>query len=50
MYRPFGLLEPLVAKQARKTMVEKVLPTICDLANVQNELRQIEKELTQLLK
>ncbi|KAI1731660.1 inositol monophosphatase family domain-containing protein [Ditylenchus destructor] len=46
-FRPFGVLEPQTAKRARQN-IKAVLPLLCDLANLQTEIRLIDTEITNL--
>ncbi|CAD5209083.1 unnamed protein product [Bursaphelenchus xylophilus] len=41
---PFGVLEPMPVKQARKT-IDILLPRLAELATIQNEIKHIEAQL-----
>lgn len=46
-FAPFGLLEPLALRQARKS-ISSVLPRLCELATIRAELVKVESELKAL--
>lgn len=47
MFRPFGLLEPLSAKHARKS-ITTILPLLCDLANLKIQINNLNKEINKI--
>ncbi|VDM51681.1 unnamed protein product [Angiostrongylus costaricensis] len=48
-FRPFGILEPSSAKEARKTM-QSALQIICELATLQYEIKRIDSKLLTIKK
>ncbi|VDK89433.1 unnamed protein product [Litomosoides sigmodontis] len=48
-FRPFGVLEPLCAKAARRD-IAKALPLICEIASVKYKLKELDKEYNKLKK
>ncbi|KAJ1363109.1 hypothetical protein KIN20_022873 [Parelaphostrongylus tenuis] len=43
-FRPFGILEPSSAKEARRT-IHSALQIICELVTLQNEIKRIDSKL-----
>ncbi|PAV78803.1 hypothetical protein WR25_00496 [Diploscapter pachys] len=48
-FRPFGILEPSCAKQARKD-IKRSIEIACDLATIQLELFKVEHDLVDSMK
>ncbi|KAK5973068.1 hypothetical protein GCK32_001978 [Trichostrongylus colubriformis] len=43
-FRPFGVFEPLCAKEARKAM-HSALEIVCELATLQNEIKRLDSRM-----
>ncbi|VDL71818.1 unnamed protein product [Nippostrongylus brasiliensis] len=48
-FRPFGLFEPLSAKEARHSM-HSALELVCELANLQSEIKSIDAQMATIKK
>ncbi|RCN39889.1 hypothetical protein ANCCAN_14158 [Ancylostoma caninum] len=46
-FRPFGILEPLPAKEARKSILT-VLQIVCELASVQGKIKAIDSRILEV--
>ncbi|KAF7640519.1 hypothetical protein Mgra_00000342 [Meloidogyne graminicola] len=46
-FRPFGILEPQSARNARKNM-KSLFPLLCDAANIHYQVRELDKEIAKL--
>ncbi|CAJ0594429.1 unnamed protein product [Cylicocyclus nassatus] len=46
-FRPFGILEPTPAKEARKSM-HTVLQIVCELASVQSKIKKLDERIIAL--